>query len=117
MRSGGGGLLMPNPQTAVRAACMRGASARRPSPIGRPRIVNEPLDMFDVMPALLALAGAEASLDHPFDGKDMWSTIADGAPSPHDVILINVEAFRGAVGKDDRKLIKIALLPGGQSVA
>ncbi len=73
MRSGGGGLLMPNPQTAVRAACTRGASARRPSPISRPRIVNEPLDMFDGM---LALAGAEASLDHPFDGKDMWRTIA-----------------------------------------
>ena len=40
------------------------------------------------------------------------STIADGAPSPHDDILINVEAFRGAVRKGDWKLIKIALLPG-----
>ena len=32
--------------------------------------------------------------------------------SPHDDILINVEAFRGAVRKGDWKLIKIALLPG-----
>ena len=78
----------------------------------KPRVVNEPLDMVDVMPTLLALAGAKGDPDHPFDGKDMWSTIADGAPSPHDDILINVEAFRGAVRKGDWKLIKIALLPG-----
>lgn len=77
-----------------------------------PRVVDAPLDMVDVMPTLLALAGAKGDLDHPFDGKDMWSTIADGAPSPHDDILINVEAFRGAVRKGDWKLIKIALLPG-----
>ena len=68
--------------------------------------------MVDVMPTLLALAGAKGSPDHPFDGKDMWATIADGAPSPHEDILINVEAFRGAVRKGDWKLIKIALLPG-----
>lgn len=78
----------------------------------KPRIVNEPPDMVDVMPTLLNLAGAKGSADHPFDGKDMWTTIADGAPTPHDDILINVEAFRGAVRKGDWKLIKIALLPG-----
>ena len=78
----------------------------------KPRIVTEPLDMVDVMPTLLALAGAKGSPDHPFDGKDFWAVIADGAPSPHDDILINVEAFRGAVRKGDWKLIKIALLPG-----
>ena len=78
----------------------------------KPRVVDAPLDMVDVMPTLLALAGAKGDPDHPFDGKDMWATIADGAPSPHDDILINVEAFRGAVRKGDWKLIKIALLPG-----
>ena len=78
----------------------------------KPRVVDAPLDMVDVMPTLPALAGAKGDPDHPFDGKDMWSTIADGAPSPHDDILINVEAFRGAVRKGDWKLIKIAPLPG-----
>ena len=78
----------------------------------KPRVVTEPLDMVDVMPTLLEHAGAKGSPDHPFDGKDMRATIADGAPSPHDDILINVEAFRGAVRKGDWKLIKIALLPG-----
>jgi arylsulfatase A-like enzyme len=78
----------------------------------KPGVITEPLDMVDVMPTLLKLAGAKGSPDHPFDGKDMWATIADGAPSPHEDILINVEAFRGAVRKGDWKLIKIALLPG-----
>ncbi|MGO9392064.1 arylsulfatase B [Rhodoblastus sp.] len=78
----------------------------------KPRVVNEPLHMVDVMPTLLALAGGKGSPDHPFDGKDMWKTLADGAPSPNDDVLINVELFRGAVRKGDWKLIKIALLPG-----
>ena len=38
--------------------------------------------------------------------------VADGKPSPHDDILINVEAFRGAIIKGKWKLVKIALLPG-----
>lgn len=78
----------------------------------KPAVVNEPLGMVDVMPTVLALAGGKGSPDHPFDGKNIWSTLADGAPSPHDDILINVEAFRGAIRKGDWKLVKIALLPG-----
>lgn len=78
----------------------------------KPRTVNEPVHMVDVMPTLLALAGGAGSPDHPFDGKDMWKTLAEGAPSPNDDVLINVELFRGAVRKGDWKLVKIALLPG-----
>ena len=68
--------------------------------------------MVDVMPTLLALAGARGSSDRPFDGKDIWPTLAEGKPSPHEDILINVESFRGAIRKGDWKLVKIALLPG-----
>jgi arylsulfatase A-like enzyme len=78
----------------------------------KPAVVNEPVHMTDIMPTLLALAGAKGSPDHPFDGKDIWSVLVEGKPSPHDDILINVEAFRGAIRKGDWKLIKIALLPG-----
>jgi arylsulfatase A-like enzyme len=46
------------------------------------------------------------------DGKDMWPTLANGSSSSNEDILINVEAFRGAVRKGDWKLVKIALLPG-----
>jgi arylsulfatase A-like enzyme len=78
----------------------------------QPRVVNDPLHMVDVMPTLLALAGGKGSPDHPMDGKDMWPTLAEGKPSPNEDVLINVEAFRGAVRKGDWKLVKIALLPG-----
>ena len=78
----------------------------------KPGVVNEPLSMVDVMPTVLALAGGEGSPDHPFDGKDIWPTLAQGEPSPHEDLLINVEAFRGAIRKGNWKLVKIALLPG-----
>ena len=78
----------------------------------KPGVVDAPLSMVDVMPTVLALAGAKGSPDHPFDGKNIWPTLADSQPSPHDDVLINVEAFRGAIRKGDWKLVKIALLPG-----
>jgi arylsulfatase A-like enzyme len=78
----------------------------------QPRVVSEPLHMVSVAPTLLALAGARGSADHPFDGKDMWRTISEGAGAPTEDVLINVEAFRGAIRKGDWKLVKVALLPG-----
>jgi arylsulfatase A-like enzyme len=78
----------------------------------KPGVSNEPVGDTDIMPTLLALAGGHGSADHPFDGKDIWPVVTQGAASPHDDILINVEAFRGAVRKGNWKLIKIALLPG-----
>ena len=79
----------------------------------KPRVINEPLHMVDIMPTTLALAGAKANpTDKPLDGKDIWATIAEGKSSPHADILVNVEAFRGAIIKDNWKLVKIALLPG-----
>jgi arylsulfatase A-like enzyme len=77
-----------------------------------PGIVNEPLHMVDVMPTLLALAGGKGSDSHPFDGKDIWSTLTGQKPSPHEDILINVEAVRGAIRKGNWKLFKMATLPG-----
>ena len=78
----------------------------------KPGIVDAPMGMVDVMPTVLALAGATGSQDHPFDGKNIWPTLTENQPSPHEDILINVEAFRGAVRKGNWKLVKIALLPG-----
>ena len=78
----------------------------------KPRVVNEPLHMVDIMPTVLALAGAKANPDKPLDGKNIWATLAEGQPSSHDDILVNVEAFRGAIIKGQWKLVKIALLPG-----
>ncbi len=78
----------------------------------KPIVVNEPIHHVDLMPTLLMLAGGHGNPEKPFDGKDIWGTVAEGKPSPHDDILINVELFRGALRKGKWKLVKIALLPG-----
>ena len=41
-----------------------------------------------------------------------WATIAEGKPSPHEDVLVNVEVFRGAIRKGQWKLVKHALLAG-----
>ena len=78
----------------------------------KPAVVDAPVHMVDVMPTLLALAGGKGADDHPFDGKNVWPTLAEGKPSPHDEILINVEAIRGAIRKGDWKLVRMATFPG-----
>ncbi len=78
----------------------------------QPKVVDAPLHMVDFMPTLLALAGAQGSAERPMDGRNMWTTLADAGPSPNEDILINVEAFRGAIRKGKWKLVKVALLPG-----
>jgi arylsulfatase A-like enzyme len=78
----------------------------------QPREVNAPLHMVNVMPTMLALAGGKGSPGHPFDGMDMWKTLADGAASPNEYILINVEPIRGAIRKGNWKLFRFATLPG-----
>jgi arylsulfatase A-like enzyme len=78
----------------------------------KPAVVNEPLHHVDVMPTLLVLAGGKGDPGKPFDGRDATATIIDGKTSPHEEILVNVEAFRGAIRKGKWKLLKIALMPG-----
>ena len=78
----------------------------------KPRVVNDPVSYGDVMPTLLALAGGKDSPSHPLDGKDIWQTLAEGQPSPNEDVLMDVEAFRGAIREGDWKLYKLALLPG-----
>jgi|WetSurMetagenome_2_1015567.scaffolds.fasta_scaffold12810_3 arylsulfatase A-like enzyme len=79
----------------------------------KPGVVDLPLHIVDIMPTVLTLAGASPNpAGKPLDGKDIWATIVEGKPSPHDDILVNVEAFRGSVVRGRWKLVKIALLPG-----
>lgn len=78
----------------------------------KPAVSNEPTHMVDVMPTVLALANAKAAADRPLDGKDIWPVLAEGKPSPHDDILVNVEPFRGAIRVGNWKLVKLAVLPG-----
>ncbi|MCE9624904.1 MAG: sulfatase-like hydrolase/transferase, partial [Deltaproteobacteria bacterium] len=78
----------------------------------KPHSVEAVMGHADLMPTLLSLAGATGSGGHPFDGKNMWPALTEAAPSPHEDILINVEAVRGAVRKGNWKLIKWAAFPG-----
>lgn len=77
----------------------------------KPRVIDVPLQSVDLMPTLLYLAGAKSS-GKPLDGLNMWPVLTGQQKTLHDNLLINVEAFRGAVRKGNWKLIKVALLPG-----
>lgn len=68
-------------------------------------VVNEPLHIVDMYPTLLMLAGATLKQPLPIDGKDAWPTIAQGKPTPHDEILLNVTPATGAIRLGDWKLV------------
>jgi arylsulfatase A-like enzyme len=65
----------------------------------------------DLYPTLAKLAGASTAKCKPLDGVNVWSTIAEGKPSPRTEVVYNVEPFRGAVRQGDWKLIWRTLIP------
>ncbi len=65
----------------------------------------EPLHMVDWYPTLLKLCGAKAEQKLAVDGRDIWPTLTQGKPSPHDAVLINTTPNNGAVRAGDWKLI------------
>lgn len=67
--------------------------------------VSEPLHMVDWYPTLVKLCGAKVEQKLPLDGLDIWPTLTEGKPSPHDVILINTTPNTGAVRAGDWKLV------------
>lgn len=77
-----------------------------------PSVVTDPLHMVDIMPTLLALAGAHGDPSHPFDGMNIWPVFSEGKPTPHEDLLINVEPSRGAIRKGNWKLVQTAPPPG-----
>ncbi len=67
--------------------------------------VDQPLHIVDVYPTLLRIAQVPFRQQLPLDGRDAWDTIANGKPSPHDVIVHNLSPFHGAIRVGDWKLI------------
>jgi arylsulfatase A-like enzyme len=67
--------------------------------------VTAPMHMVDWYPTLLNLCGASREQPLPVDGLDVWPTITQGKPSPHDVILLNTTPRTGAVRAGDWKLV------------
>lgn len=68
-------------------------------------VVDQPIHITDIYPTLLKLAGAKVEQKLPLDGVDVWSTIADGAPSPRKEILHNASPGRGAIRMGEWKLV------------
>jgi arylsulfatase A-like enzyme len=65
----------------------------------------------DLYPTIAALAGASTAKCKPLDGVNVWSTIAEGKPSPRTEIVYNVEPFRAALRQGDWKLVWRTILP------
>jgi arylsulfatase A-like enzyme len=68
-------------------------------------VVDAPLHMVDWYPTLSGLAGAPIAQTLPLDGRDAWPAITQGAPSPHDAILLNAAPRWGAIRMGDWKLV------------
>jgi arylsulfatase A-like enzyme len=79
----------------------------------RPGVVDGMIHVVDVFPTLAALAGGSTDKCKPLDGMNVWSTIADGAPSPRKEVVYNIEPFRAGIRDGDWKLIWRAPLPSG----
>ncbi|MCP4456023.1 MAG: arylsulfatase [Planctomycetes bacterium] len=68
-------------------------------------VVKGPLHMVDMYPTLAKLASCSLEQPLPLDGKDAWSAIAGGKPTPHKEILLNVTPYNGAIRRGDWKLV------------
>src|SRR5262245_798626 len=73
--------------------------------------VDQPIHMVDMYPTLAGLAGASVAKSKPLDGLDVWSTLAEGKPSPRDEVVYDIEPFRAAVRRGDWKLVWRVVLP------
>ncbi len=89
------------------------ALANWPGKINAGIVVDGLIHVADMYPTLCKLAGAKLPADKPLDGMDVWSTLAQAAPSPRKEIIYNVEPFRAGVRSGDWKLIWRTPLPQG----
>ncbi|MBL8815855.1 MAG: arylsulfatase [Planctomyces sp.] len=76
-----------------------------------PQEVNGMIHAVDLYTTIAALAGASTEKCKPLDGLNVWSTIAEGKPSPRTEFFYNIEPFRAAIRQGDWKLIWKTTLP------
>ena len=67
--------------------------------------ITEPLHIVDWYPTLVTLAGGKLQQKLALDGRDIWPTLTQGKPSPHDAILLNVTPSTGAIRVGNWKLV------------
>jgi len=90
--------------------CRVAACANWPGRL-KPQTVDGMIHAVDIYPTFAALAGASTAKCKPLDGLNVWTTIAEGKPSPRTEVIYNVEPFRGAIRQGDWKLIWRTLIP------
>ena len=67
--------------------------------------IKEPMHTVDWYPTLVKLAGGSIEQTNPLDGKDVWSMLSEGMPSPHEAILSVQTPERAAIRMGDWKLL------------
>jgi arylsulfatase A-like enzyme len=77
----------------------------------KPQTVDGLIHVVDIFPTVAKLAGASTEKCKPLDGVNVWDVLANGAASPRDEIVYNIEPFRAAIRHGDWKLIWRTLLP------
>lgn len=87
------------------------ALANWPGHIPAGVVVDEVIHEVDMYPTLAGRAGASLARTKPLDGMDVWSTLAEGKPSPRQEVVYDVEPFRAAVRQGNWKLVWQATLP------
>ncbi len=73
--------------------------------------LDEMIHVVDLFPTFATLAGASTAKCKPLDGLNVWSSIAEGKPSPRTEVVYNVEPYRAAIRQGDWKLMWRTILP------
>ena len=68
-------------------------------------INTEPMHIVDWYPTLIKLGDGSLDQPLPLDGKDIWPTLTENKPSPHEAILLNSTPLTGGVRVGKWKLI------------
>jgi arylsulfatase A-like enzyme len=85
----------------VRAA----AFAHWPGHIPEGARTAQPMHIIDWYPTLVKLAGGSLNQPNAIDGMDIWPTLTQGRPSPHDAILSVGSPTAAALRMGDWKLL------------
>jgi len=78
-----------------------------PGRIPAGKVVKEPVHIVDWYPTLVKLAGGSPKQKLPLDGMDIWPVVAQGAPTPHDALLLSATSYgNAAIRMGDWKLLR-----------
>lgn len=77
----------------------------------KPHVVDGMIHVVDLYPTLAAAAGIRPAKGKSLDGIDVSAALVEGAPSPRNEMVYNVDPMAGAVRKGDWKLVWKASLP------